>query len=396
MIASAGDFDEHVGALVFFGQGEDVVLAGGQHDFLALVGADHAEAAGVLGDERIGTEEELEVHRIVVHGDFAEIAVVERDSFVFRSWSAPAGKRRTRLRVGQHIRKTEAQRHGDGVQHEKRRVHQTRFRAADGGTVNASQTGERLMGHVLPHTFLHQRGNGSFGNLCCVFLDQSRITADCHPSPKRVEMHAAQSIPAMKPHLFTSFFLLSAPLGCDAATIALRGHIQGPNTQAAPGTSTLDFYWFTAETSGEVTVAGFIGSLPTNAVTTVGLNLKFYTRPDVAGVMPLLGTTNFVGGELQSVPLYLPAGQYLLAVLPGTSSFNGTLPLPALESHAGRLFGSIGYNGTISGNVRLEEVWLGQPDGTFQVTVIPEPHTVAVAGVLIAAALTPRRRFSQS
>jgi len=50
----AGDFDRHVRALVFLWQGEDVVLAGGQHDLLTLIRADHAEAAGVLGDERIG------------------------------------------------------------------------------------------------------------------------------------------------------------------------------------------------------------------------------------------------------------------------------------------------------------------------------------------------------
>jgi len=50
--AAAGDFDEDVGALVFRRESEDVVLAGGEHDFHALVGPDHAEAAGVPGDER--------------------------------------------------------------------------------------------------------------------------------------------------------------------------------------------------------------------------------------------------------------------------------------------------------------------------------------------------------
>ena len=81
--AAAGDFDEHVGALAFFWQGEDVILAGREHDFLALVGTDHAEAAGVLGDERIRAEKEFEVHRVVVHRDFDQVAVVQRDGLVF-------------------------------------------------------------------------------------------------------------------------------------------------------------------------------------------------------------------------------------------------------------------------------------------------------------------------
>lgn len=245
------------------------------------------------------------------------------------------------------------------------------------------------MGHALPLSFLHQQGDDSFGNLRCVFLAQGRITAACHPLPKRADMHAAHPITAMKPHLFTSFLLLAATLVGSAATVSLHGQLRGP---FGSGTSTLDFYWFAAEASGDVIVAGSSQSLPTNAGTAVGWDLKFYTRPGDAGQMPLFGILSSDRGGFLPTSLYLPAGQYLLAVLPGTSSFNGALPLPAVESNSGRLFVSIGYNGTIRGNVRLEEGWLGQQDGSFQITVIPEPHTPAVLGVLFAAALILRRR----
>jgi Bacterial TSP3 repeat len=85
-------------------------------------------------------------------------------------------------------------------------------------------------------------------------------------------------------------------------------------------------------------------------------------------------------------------GRYIIDAKPGNTGYDGEDGLVAV-SESGSDFHYFDYALTMTGNVRLTEIWEGQPDGTFRITVVPEPSSLAtllIAGCLVS--LRKRRR----
>ncbi len=126
---------------------------------------------------------------------------------------------------------------------------------------------------------------------------------------------------------------------------------------------------------------------------TTSLDFLIASRPDSQG---RISTRAFMGLQ-NSAPCdqhsgFLPAGQYLTLTSPRNSNWGSGSPLVPFEQ-ADAEFNSFTYDFTFDGEVRLDAIWKGNLDGTWDITVIPEPAAAMLTGFgVIACAAGLRRR----
>jgi hypothetical protein len=157
-----------------------------------------------------------------------------------------------------------------------------------------------------------------------------------------------------------------------AATINVSGTIYGIEDIQNNIKSTLDFYWITVLDNSQITSSLMIGSDPPAPGTALDLHFYIYppsdpTDTDLESVWAVLGNS--------TETMVLTAGLYILAIDPRSSDFDGYLPLPAVED-CGATFDHENYELIVTGNVRLDEIWIGQQDGSFIKTIVPEPSSL--------------------
>jgi hypothetical protein len=177
---------------------------------------------------------------------------------------------------------------------------------------------------------------------------------------------------------------LLAPLPTSAATLSFTGRIDGYAIPGNPDLSTLDFYFITALSDIQVSASMVVVSTP-SVVNTV-LDMSFFHPPNSEG--DVLPYHTVLGNSSESFMLF--AGDYIVAMRPRNSDFDGYWPLPAFANNDSP-FDSFDYQAALTGDVRLNEIWRGRRDGTFDVTIVPEPNTcfTLILGGLI---MTRRRR----
>jgi hypothetical protein len=167
--------------------------------------------------------------------------------------------------------------------------------------------------------------------------------------------------------------------------IAVEGILDGGII--APGVTgdTLDYLKFELMSTSELTVE--VTNFSSNRMLMLA---AFIGRNDEFG---FLGNPYLIIGTIgpQSFSRPLDAGVYVAVV--GTRAntsydiFDGFVPVN--PEGGGFTVGEYGY--AVSGDVKALEFWDGELDGTFKITIIPEPATVALAG-FGAVLLLPRRR----
>ncbi|HWB07172.1 MAG TPA: hypothetical protein VG796_29380 [Verrucomicrobiales bacterium] len=173
---------------------------------------------------------------------------------------------------------------------------------------------------------------------------------------------------------------LLAPLPASAATLSVTGRIDGYAIPGNPDLSTLDFYFITA--LSDTLVNASIGVIATPTIVNTNLDMSILLPPNPEGDMILCAA--IAGNTTQSFTLL--AGNYVMAMRPRNSDFDGYWPLPAFANNDSP-FDSFDYEAALTGDVRLNEIWRGRRDGTFDVTIVPEPgiSLFAVFGYWCAA-----------
>jgi hypothetical protein len=173
-----------------------------------------------------------------------------------------------------------------------------------------------------------------------------------------------------------------------AATINVSGTIYGIEDIQNNDLSTLDYYWITVLEDAQITSSFFISSDPPAPAASLDLHFYFYppqepSDSDLEVAWAILGNN--------SETKVLSAGLYILAIDPGSSDFDGYLPLPAVEN-CSSIFDHTNYTLNVSGNIRLDEIWIGQYDGTFIKTIVPEPSSLCCLFLVFCLGLGRRIR----
>ena len=180
------------------------------------------------------------------------------------------------------------------------------------------------------------------------------------------------------------------PASSQAATLLVEGFLEGSANQPVLRGDTMDYYKFEMLTDGPVRIEVIpeFGGFLFEMASFIGLEDRFGFIGNPFRIIP-----PGPDGHPQFLERHLDQGEYVVVTQGGGRTSYDIFDGYVAVNPEGGGFRQARYAYTIIGDVRGLEYWDGHLDGTFTVTLIPEPSMALLATVGGCWLVCTRRRW---